>query len=201
MSAINRSPSALPQPKKQRGVAAVEFALLVFVFLAFVFSIIELARIMYLYNTLQEVTRRAATAAASANFQDEAELDRIRYFSILRNEPGELPVGAPITDQHVRIEYLALVRNADGSLTLTRIAPGVLPADPAANRQICHANPNAATCVRLVRAQICNPGVAGTCEPVQYQMLFPLISFGLPLPRATTTATAESLGYTPGQVP
>lgn len=201
MSAIKRPLTALPQPKRQRGVAAVEFALLVFVFLAFVFSIIELARIMYLYNTLQEVTRRAATAAASANFQDQAELNRIRYFSVLRDTPGELPIGAPITDRHVRIEYLALVRNADGSLTSTGIDPGVLPADPAANRQICHADPNAATCVRLVRAQICNPEVTGQCERVQYQMLFPLISLGLPLPRATTTATAESLGYTPGQAP
>lgn len=201
MSAIKRSRTVLPQPKRQRGVAAVEFALLVLVFLAFVFAIIELARIMYLYNTLQEVTRRAATAAASANFQDQAELDQIRYFSVLRNAPGELPVGAPITDQHVRIEYLALVRNEDGSLTSTRIAPDVLPADPAANRQICQANPNAPTCIRLVRTQICNPEVADQCERVQYQMLFPLINISLPLPRATTTATAESLGYTPGQAP
>lgn len=171
------------------------------VFLTFVFGIIELARIMYLYNTLQEVTRRAATSAASANFQDEDEIDRIRYFSVLRTTAGELSLGAPITDEHVRIEYLALLRNADGSLTPTRIAPGVLPASPAANRQICHTNPNAPTCIRLVRAQICNPDVANQCERVQYQMLLPLISFGLHLPRATTTATAESLGYTPGQAP
>ncbi|QNA88970.1 pilus assembly protein [Massilia sp. Dwa41.01b] len=191
----------MPSPKRQRGVAAVEFALLVIVFLAFVFGIIELARIMYLYNTLQEVTRRAATAAASTNFRDPAELDRLRYFSVLRNAPGELPLGAPITDLHVRIDYLALVRNADGSLTETRIEPGLLPADPAANRHTCDANPNASTCIRLVRAQVCNPGTAIACEPVEYQMMFPLISVKLPLPRARTTTTAESLGYMPGEAP
>ncbi|WP_082493538.1 TadE/TadG family type IV pilus assembly protein [Massilia sp. Leaf139] len=200
MSAI-KLPRALPQKTHQRGVAAVEFALLILVFLSFVLCIIELARIMYLYNTFQEVTRSAARGASSANFQDQTALDRIRYLSIFRQMPGELPLGMPVTHEHVRIDYLALVRDADGTLTPTRIDRGALPASPAANRQTCHTNPNAPTCVRLVRAQICNPGVPVECERVQYQMLFPLLRLTIPLPRATTTATAESLGYVPGEAP
>lgn len=201
MPAIKRPPTALPRRRRQRGTAAVEFALLVIVFLTFVFAVIELARAMYLYNTLQEVTRRAASEAASTNFRDPAALDAIRYAAVLRSSAGELPLGTPVTDRHVRIDYLSLQRNADGSLSRQRIDPGNLPASPATNRQICHQNPYAATCIRFVQAQICNPAVAGACERVVFQMVLPLVSLPIPLPRASTTASAESLGYLPGQVP
>ena len=52
-------------PSRQRGVAAVEFALVVIIFLTLLFGIIELARSMYVFNTLKEVTRRAANGTPS----------------------------------------------------------------------------------------------------------------------------------------
>ncbi len=187
--------------RRQRGVAAVEFALLVGVFFSFLVGVLELSRAMYIYQTLQEVTRRAASAAAQANFSDADQLDRIRQYAVLRATPGELPFGAPVTDLHVRIEYQALLRNAGGQLAMTPIAPGALPASPALNRQVCNLNPNSAFCIRFVRVQICNPGNTATCDRVPYQLMLPLISFDLYLPRATTISVAESLGYEPGQAP
>lgn len=187
--------------RRQRGVAAVEFALLVGVFLSFLVGVMELSRAMFVYQTLQEVTRRAASAAAQADFSDTNRLDRIRQYAVLRSTPGELPLGAPVTDLHVRIEYLALLRDPAGRLTMSPIAREALPASPALNRQACNLNPNSPSCIRFVQAQICNPDSAATCDRVPYQLLLPLLSFDLYLPRATTISVAESLGYEPGQAP
>lgn len=187
--------------RRQRGVAAVEFALLVGVFFSFLVGVMELSRAMFFYQTLQEVTRRAASAAAQADFSDTDQLDRIRQYAVLRSTPGELPLGAPVTDLHVRIDYLALLRDAAGRLTMTPIAPGALPASPALNRQACNVNPNSPSCIRFVQVQICSPDSTATCDRVPYQLMLPLISFDLYLPRATTISVAESLGYEPGQAP
>ena len=48
---------------KQQGAAAVEFALICLLFFTILFAIIEFGRMMYVYNTMQEVTRSAARAA------------------------------------------------------------------------------------------------------------------------------------------
>lgn len=187
------------RPRRQRGVAAVEFALLVAIFLSFLVGVMELSRAMYVFQTLQEVTRRAASAAAHADFSDPAQLDRVRQHAVLRSTAGELPLGAPVTDRHVRIEYLALPRDAAGNLSMTPVGAADLAANPARNRETCNINPNSTSCIRLVRVQICNPGNGAACDRVPYELMLPLLSFDLLLPRATTIATAESLGYRPGQ--
>jgi hypothetical protein len=51
--------------------------------------------------------------------------------------------------------------------------------------------------VRLVRVRICK-SASGACEPVDYQMLMPLVDLGVKLPLSTTIVKAESLGYHPG---
>jgi hypothetical protein len=48
-----------------------------------------------------------------------------------------------------------------------------------------------------VRVRICK-SASGACEPVDYQMLMPLIDLGVKLPLSTTIVRAESLGYRPG---
>jgi len=195
----NKGPSGRSaRPQSERGVAAVEFALLITVFLTFVFSLIELSRAMYLLNTVHEVTRHAAAAAANASFSDGGVRQAIRQAAVFRGSPGELPLGAPVTDGHVRIDYLALVRDNAGNLTFTEIATGSLPESPVRNRHICLNNPNAANCIRLVRARICVPQVTDSCERPQYQMLFPFIQLPFRLPNATTIVSAESLGFVTG---
>jgi len=185
-------------PRHQSGVAAIEFALLAIVFFMVVFGVIEIARAMYIFNTVQESTRRAASAASLVSHRDTSALDRIRQNAVFRTSPGHLIFGAPVSDQSVRIDYLALVR-AGNALVLTEIPEGSLPTCPRENRRICMNNPNAANCIRFVRARICDEG--SDCTPVRYTPIIPLLSLTVGIPRSTTIHVVESFGSMPEGTP
>lgn len=185
----------------QCGAFAVEFAAILIMLLTLLFGIIELARLMYVYNILQDVTRRAAYQAAGANYQDASALRQIRQHAIFRNDAGELLLGAPVTDNHVRIDYLALVRAADNSMSLAPVASEALAAPPASNRVICTARPNDTCCIRFVRVRICAPDGGADCGRVVFRPLFGLFPSTVPLPVSTTIVPAASLGYVPGDLP
>lgn len=195
MPVINRSSRLNPAPSKQHGVAAIEFAMVAIIFFLLFFGIVELARAMYLCNTLQEVTRRATALAVNTDFSDAAAMQVVRERAVFRSSPGILALGDPITDQHVKIDYIHIPLN---STVPTPIA-GALPADPRENRLNCARDLHAANCIRLVRVRICLPGDNGSaCTPVPYKALVSLIPFSFPLPLSTTIATAETLGMPPG---
>jgi len=183
---------------RQRGGHSVEFALVAMIFFLAVFGIVEFARMLYVFNTVQEVTRRAATAAIHANFRDSSQLQQIRENSILRNSPGVLPLGSPVTDQHVRIDFLSLVEGQGGTLAMQAIPEDELPACPLRNRQVCMANPNASNCIRYVRARICDPDDRTDCQRAQLRLMIPLVQFDVAVPVASTLLPSESLGYLPG---
>lgn len=185
--------------RRQGGGFSVEFALIVVIFLTVVMGVVEVARAIYLINTLQEVTRRAAAGAAATSFSDAAAMNTVRQRAVFRDDAGLLMLGTPVTDAHVRIDYLWLQENG-GTLTMVPITGG-LPSCPARNRLNCLTSPNASSCVRFVRAQICEPGSGGTCTPVQYRTVTSLVALPFNLPRATTIVKAESLGYVPGSPP
>jgi Flp pilus assembly protein TadG len=185
----------------QQGVAAVEFALLAVIFLLMVFGVIEIARLLYVFNTLQEVTRRAVAGAVNVQPRAGADLDRVRYDAVFRTGPGNLILAAPVSDEHLRIDYLALTRASSGALTLTEIPTASLPASAAENKHNCLCNPNALNCIRFVRARICDPSATTGCNAVQSQMIVPMVTLGVTLHLATTIAAAESLGYRPGTAP
>jgi Flp pilus assembly protein TadG len=202
MSANDIKPHMRPHHLgSQAGAFAVEFAMVILVFFAFMFCVIEVARIMYMFNTLQEVTRKAASVAASTDFSDVSAMNLVRQKSIFRDLPGALAAGAPVTDAHIRIDYMALARASNGTMTLTAMPPGTLPSSPARNQVVCMADPNSANCIRFVRVRVCAPGGdANVCDPVEYVPMLPLISLSsLTLPPSTTIVKAETLGYQPGQ--
>ncbi|CAN7443595.1 TadE family protein [Massilia sp. LjRoot122] len=177
----------------QGGTAAVEFSLLAIIFFSLVFGIIETARLLYVFNTLQEVTRRAAAAAVKVYPTDTTGTDAVRQHAIFRDGPGELVLAPPITHEHIRLDYLRF--------DLSVIPPGSWPADAAANRRLCMINPRAATCIRFVQARVCDTAETGECDAVRSQMLLPLIDLRVPLHRATTIAPVESFGYVQGTLP
>ncbi|MBA5606932.1 pilus assembly protein [Duganella sp. FT3S] len=184
---------------RQAGVAAVEFALVSLLFFTLLFFMIDLARAIYMWNTLLEVSRRAAIAAANTDVADEAGKNLARQNALFRTSAGTLSWGAPVTDQNVRIDYFSLARSSDGTETLQAIPTALLPACPTRNRINCSADPNGANCVRFVRARICSTGSdAGTCDPLPYQSLTALYSFSFSLPASTTIVRAQTLGYQPG---
>ena len=191
--------SRIPFSRRQQGVAAVEFALVVGIFLTLVFGVIELARAMYICNTLQEVTRRAAAMASNTDFSDGAAMQRVREYGVLRNSPGFLPFAEPVTDAHIKIDYMAIVNGEEGP-ELEPIPSGSLPENPAQNRIACLRNPNDPGCIRLVRVRVCMPG-SGDCDPVPYQSIVSLIPIPFALPQSITIVNAETLGLPPGLPP
>ena len=206
MSETKRPPRPLrPNAAAQSGAFIVEFALLATFFFTVLFGVIELARVIYLFNTLQEVTRRAAHAASGTSFEKgDPAIDLVRKNAIFQDGEGELFFGGPVTYRHIRIDYLALKRAADNSLTLVEIPTDNLPTCPARNVFNCTMDQNnttgKASCIRFVRVRVCDPGKVNDCIAVNYAPLMPLIpSLSLTLPISTTIVKAETLGYTPGQ--
>jgi len=186
-------------PVRQSGIAAVEFALLAIFFLTLVFGIMELARVVYLFNTLQEVTRRAAAMAANSGF-GESSINRIRRQALFRDVNDRLILADFVTPDHLKIEYLSVSRDgATSTLAMQPAAP--LPSTPAQNYLNCLTTPYGSGCVKLVRVSVCQPGKAD-CQAVPYQMLFPLGNFsGLTLPRSITIAPAQTMGRKSGDLP
>jgi hypothetical protein len=183
---------------RQTGALTAEFGLVLVLFLTMACAVLELARLIYLYNTLQVATQRAAALAAQVDFRDAAAFDQVRRQAVLRDSAGGLLLGAPVTDAHIRIDYLALSNT--GGVTPTPIPTAALPACPANNRIACMADPYGASCIRLVRARVCDPAVPEACTGVPYQPLFSFLGMRFNLPKATVVTSAETLGAA-GQAP
>jgi len=178
---------------QQRGTLAVEFAFVLVVFLLLLFGLLAVAQGLYVVNTVQEVSRRAAQAAATTDFSDSAALQQLRQQAVFRSTPGLLAFAAPVSDAHVRIDYLSIAKAGDGSLSLLPMA--VLPASPAASRVACTGDPYSAQCVQFVRVRLCDVADTATCQPVQLQSIFPWVQLNIALGTAPTIVKADGLGY------
>jgi Flp pilus assembly protein TadG len=175
------------------GVITVELALVMGIFLMFVVGTMEVARLVYVVNTAQDVTRRAARAAALTDFTDADAIAAVRYRALFRESDGALPFVPELTPEHLRIEYLSL--SASGVLAPVT----ALPACPAQNIVNCTADPNGSSCVRFVRVRIC-AAASGACTALPYASLTGIVPgmSALAVPVAGTVAKAETLGYQPG---
>jgi Flp pilus assembly pilin Flp len=196
MSETKRSKcKSYSRKRLQQGATAVEFGLVIVAFFMVVFGILEVARLIFLFNTLQEVTRRAATAASNTDFTSTSELAEIRQSAIFRDSAGGLVLMNELTYESIRIDYMSLNRDTDGTLTMVAIPANILPSSPADNRKKCLIDPNSPSCIRIVRVRVCQSRISPDCEPMQFQSSFPLLfTFTMPLTRATTLAKAETLG-------
>ena len=145
---------------RESGSVAIEFSLIAIVFFTVVFATLELARMEFLLNTLEEVTRRAAAAAANVDYRDTTALQKVRTDAVFRTSSGPLALGTPVTSENVKIDYLS-VSTATWSLNHM----STLPACPAGNRLNCTTNPDADNCIRFVRARVCaSMDGDGNCE-------------------------------------
>lgn len=177
----------------QHGAATVEFGLVCLLFLPFLFAMIEYGRLMFLWNTLPEVTRRAARAAAITDFSDAAAMQALRQSALFRSDDGPLALAPNVAAANIQVEYLW--QDAAGALAKLPL----LPACPLANRINCARDPHGPSCIRFVRVRLCGAGAG--CPALPYEPLMPLVPAPATLPPASTLAAAESLGYTPGQAP
>lgn len=183
---------------KQRGAAAVEFGIIAILFFTLLFGIIEMGRLFYVWNTVQEVTRRAAREAVVTDLLTAstkvANLAAVQQHAVFG---GSTLVAAPeVSPASVQITYLDLNRNV--------IADNDLPDSPTENAQACadQAVPPADTvCIGFVQVSLSQQSCQGnTCTylPLIYQPMSGLFSyFALSIPASTVTMPAESMGYVP----
>ena len=186
-------PERRGRPGGAAGVITVELALVLGVFLLFVLGTVEIARMAFVLNTAQDVTRRAARAAAMTDFSNDGAMASLRYQALFRDSDESLPLLPELTPDRLRIEYLAL--SATGVLAPVTAAP----ACPAQNVVNCTIDPNGTSCIRFVRVRICAAG-NGPCAPLPYTSLTGFLP-GLPslaLPISTSIAKAGTLGFQPG---
>lgn len=178
----------------QRGTTSVEFGLVIVFFLMFCFGLIEYGRMMFIWNALPEVARRAARAAAMTDFTDPAALQAVRAAALLGSS-GTLPMASNVGSGNLRIEYLW--QDAAGNIATVPVMPGC----PLANRINCTRDPHGASCIRFVRVRLCGNDGGSGCPALEYQPISPLVAVPATLPPASVTVPAESLGFTPGQPP
>lgn len=158
---------------RQRGVAAVEFALVSLLFFTVLFGILEFGRMLYVYNTLQEVTRRAAREAVVRWIDQGSTIRTLALFGAA-TLPGAPEIGAA----NIRIEYL----KKDGGVVDSP------PLDPGDNLSACGDATRTANCIDSVRVSVNN---------VVYTPAVGLFSmFSVALPASSVTMHAESLGFT-----
>ncbi|HEU4775802.1 MAG TPA: TadE family protein [Telluria sp.] len=183
---------SMPKPRlrSQTGVAAVEFALGAMVFFTFVFGVLELARALYAYSTMVEVTRRAARGAAMADFSSASALAGVRHVAMF-GEVGGMPLRGNLNEGQLAIDYL----NGE----LERVDP--MPACPEQNIVSCNQDPDGASCIRFVRVRLCSEGGAAQCARVPYEPIIGANFFpGAPLhfPTFATVTPVATLGHQPG---
>ncbi len=164
---------------KQGGAAAVEFALVSLLFFTVLFGILEFGRMLFIYNTLQEVTRRGAREAVVRWVDQGSAIKTLALFG-----GATLPAGPEITADNIRIEYL----DKDG------IVVAALPTDPGDNLSACGDVTRTASCIFSVRVTIVdNDGDDGVVYSPASSMFSML---NIRLPSASVTMHAESLGFT-----
>ena len=188
---------AFPRARPQRGAATVEFALLAIVFFMVLLGIMEFGRLMYVWNTTQEVTRHAAREAVVRDFTSQTgAIKRESIFQGGTSGTVNLPAGVEITNATVRLVYLAV----DAGGNRVAITAGNMPADPADNISACNdAGRMFTSCIRFVQACI---AVDDTCvSSIPYQPMILLlanlgINLAIDIPASTVVMPAESLGFT-----
>ncbi len=163
----------LPSTQRQRGAAIVEFSLVCLLFFTLVLFITELGRMLYLYNTMQEVTRRGAREAVTRWVTDAATVKTNALFG-----GSTLPAAPELTTAKISIKYL----NAAGNeVTNTPLDAG----------------DNLSACNDALRVNDCIYSVSVSLENVTYVPIVNLFGMlNVTMPTTKVVMYAESLGFT-----
>ena len=99
-------------PSRQKGLAAVETALVAALVLIVLFAVFEVGRVFFVANALEEATRRGARVAAVCQIDDPA----IREIAIFNSSGGGAtsPLVFGLTTANIDVEYIANDGNAIG---------------------------------------------------------------------------------------
>ena len=155
--------------RRQVGTTTVEFAVVGAVFFVLLFGMIEFSRAFFVWNTLNEATRRGARVAVVLPPQHDS-IGEVAVFS----GPGggtDSPIVAGLTVANVELSYL----RTDGSV-IAISAP-----DPS-----CAELQAVVPEIALVRVAIVD---------YQHQLLIPFFMQTITAPRFEAVLPRESLGY------
>lgn len=159
--------------KQQQGMATVEFAIVGLVVLVILFGAIEMARMMYTVNMLQEATRRGARMAAVCTVDNPAIIRAALFNS--SGSGTSSPFIKGLTAANIQLDYL----------------------DVAGNPVVGYATDNSIyTTIEFVRVRIANfrhqliiPGLNLSFITQPYPTIMPRESLGIPRPGQTSTCT------------
>jgi hypothetical protein len=177
----------------QQGAAVVEFALVAVPFLLLLLGAIEFGRLMYLWNTVQEVTRNAARQAVVTDFTHAGEIAAIKkeaVFGVGSASKYFLPAASEVSNETVVIRYL--------NASYGEVAPK--PSSPADNVAACADSGRANQCIAFVEACVSTDGqtCASSIEITSLLSLPIPLPGALKIPLSTVRMPAESLGFRPG---
>jgi hypothetical protein len=99
-------------PNHQDGTTSVEFAIVGLVFFVILFGVIETGRVMFVYNMLEEATRRGARMAAVCQINDAA-IQQVAVFN-QSGDAGPSALIGSLTPANLQINYLDLLGNQIG---------------------------------------------------------------------------------------
>lgn len=171
----------------ESGSTAVEFSLIAFVLFALIFGTIEVARAMFVWNTMAHITARAARTAAMTNFNDSAAMTKLRRDALaIAAVDDRLILANEITHENIVIDYL----QRDGIKAVTTLT------SPTENAAICMTNPNDARCIHFVRARLCKKD-SECSDHVPYVPLVPfpgVDKLNVPMPWFSAVVPVETLG-------
>jgi len=158
--------------RKQQGLATVEFAIVATLLMVLLLGVIEFARLVFVWNTGTEMTRRGARVAAVCPVNDPA----IQNIAVFNDDgtsgPSALLSGMSTAD--VRVDYL----DAGGN-----------PVDCSSCN--CDDSCGDAPFVSIKYVHV-------SIENYQHTLLVPLFNVTIPIPPFETTLPRESLGVVPG---
>jgi hypothetical protein len=178
----------------QRGVVAIEFALVVlFAFFPLLLGIIEFGRYLYVNATIQEVTRRAAREQIVKWVDQVGAVQRNAVFQSGTTGTVSLPAGNEVSNTSVALSFFNTVNDAVNN---TNPISGLSDAYD----NYSHCVQQDSQCIQYVKATL-----QGQTGPVKYVpmigifsgvALFPgwSVNLNVNLPGATVIIPAESLG-------
>lgn len=174
---------------EQRGAAAVEFALIAMVFFTLLLGIVEFGRFLYLFNTVQEVTRNAARMQVVRWVTAKCEVQRAAVFQGGTScAEVSLPAGPEVTNTKISIGFYNTYADALGQTNeLMSYYSGKNQTDNLVNCLLTNDK-----CIRFVRASFTD---ASGNSNLQYVPMIPLFSYlSISLPGSTVIMPAESMG-------
>lgn len=187
----------------QRGAAIVEFALVAPLFFLLLLGAMEFGRLLYLWNTVQEVTRNAARQAVVANFAPST-IATIQNSAVFSADAGpgvfSLPAAGEITNARVLIRWL----NANGNEVTSKPTPEGNIAECLKEdwQNVVWLSPSPSSdskCIYFVEVCVSTGSTCSAENAIPYVPMVGLFSYlgAVKIPMSTVRMPAESLGFWP----